>query len=223
MMSIITVNCVSGHPYRIRSAFAESYELSEAVAAAKAAVKLPERILHASAYLTRIVKAREMDKAQAWMTLRSGERVSGPDIPKAFREHLQQCFIERPFSQNALDKLLKDIQAQPEAWIGFEAPFTPQEYRAIMKNLNVNSSPGVDGLTWKMFKALQSEWEEPLLAAYNSIWNGYSKVPEEWLEGIITPIYKGKGERDQAANWRPITLLPCVLKILTKRKSVYNK
>lgn len=52
-------------------------------------------------------------------------------------------------------------------------------------------------------------------------------VPEEWLVGIIKPLYKNKGDRTSPENYRPITLLSCLDKlftsILNKRLQLYSE
>ena len=40
-------------------------------------------------------------------------------------------------------------------------------------------------------------------------------MPQEWSIGIIVPIYKGKGEAKEPDNYRGITLLSCISKLLT--------
>ena len=40
-------------------------------------------------------------------------------------------------------------------------------------------------------------------------------VPEEWLTGIVKPIYKNKGDPYLPDNYRPITLLSCMGKLFT--------
>ena len=40
-------------------------------------------------------------------------------------------------------------------------------------------------------------------------------IPEDWFAGLIIPIYKNKGSKDDANNYRGITLLSCLGKLFT--------
>ena len=39
-------------------------------------------------------------------------------------------------------------------------------------------------------------------------------VPDSWKSASITPIYKGKGDRSECGNYRPISIIPTVAKII---------
>ena len=54
---------------------------------------------------------------------------------------------------------------------------------------------------------------------FNWIFNT-GNVPELWLRGNIVPVYKNKGDNDDAKNYRPITLISCLGKFFT---SVINE
>ena len=45
-------------------------------------------------------------------------------------------------------------------------------------------------------------------------------IPKSWLEGVIFPIYKNKGDPKDPSNYRPITILSCMGKFFT---SVLNQ
>ena len=53
---------------------------------------------------------------------------------------------------------------------------------------------------------------------YNSFFNLILEtgiLPDTWLEGMIKPIYKHKGDSSQPENYRPITILSCFGKLFT--------
>ena len=57
-----------------------------------------------------------------------------------------------------------------------------------------------------------------MLPFYHILFNrvfesGY--IPTTWLEGIIIPLYKNKGEVEVPNNYRPITILSCLGKLFT--------
>ena len=80
--------------------------------------------------------------------------------------------------------------------------------------LNIRKSPGADGITPAILKVCHQQLCHPLSELFNhSLSEG--TVPTEWKSGIISPIYKG-GCRSELANYRPVTLLPVMSKVMER-------
>ena len=63
-----------------------------------------------------------------------------------------------------------------------------------------------------MLKALDETSKGYLLPIFNEIWNNET-LPQEWRDGIIVKLPK-KGDLGDCNNWRGITLLSSVGKLL---------
>ena len=81
--------------------------------------------------------------------------------------------------------------------------------------MNINKSPGEDGLTAEFYKTFQDKLIPILQEVYLNIFLSDS-MPKNMKMGIINLIYKNKGNVEDLKNWRPITLLNVDYKILTK-------
>lgn len=80
--------------------------------------------------------------------------------------------------------------------------------------LKNRKSPGVDNITNEMIKYGGSALMDELLRFYNMILT-QKQVPEQWRESITIPIFK-RGEKIDPRNYRGISLLSTVSKLLTK-------
>ena len=57
-----------------------------------------------------------------------------------------------------------------------------------------------------------------MLPLYDKLFNKVlesGQMPNDWLVGLIIPIYKEKGDKKDANNYRGITLLSCLGKLFT--------
>ena len=78
---------------------------------------------------------------------------------------------------------------------------------------SANSCAGFDGLSFKTIKEVVSEILSPLtIICQQSLSQG--KFPTEWKCAKVVPIYKGKGNRESASCYRPISICNCLSKIL---------
>ena len=92
------------------------------------------------------------------------------------------------------------------------SPFTPMgeitvDHNGVLKlfnNLKINKASGPDGLSARVLKECSSEIAPILALIYNeSLAQG--TVPDDWRQANVAPIFK-KGEKYDAANYRPVSL-----------------
>jgi hypothetical protein len=88
---------------------------------------------------------------------------------------------------------------------------------------NPNNSSGPDVISNHILKFCADSLYKPLTYLFNyPLRKGV--YPSCWKISNICPVYKNKGEKSEKSNYRPITLLSCMSKILEKLiyKSIYE-
>ena len=97
-----------------------------------------------------------------------------------------------------------------------------REILDLLKSIDTSKSTGPDGISPRMLK-------EAAIVIYPSLCRlinlslSTCKVPSEWKKAHVLPLHKKK-ERDILDNYRPVSLLSCVSKILERAifKHVFN-
>ncbi len=101
----------------------------------------------------------------------------------------------------------------------FFTPTTPKEIIKIVSKLKSKSSAGHDGISNILLKSIVREISEPLANVFNkSLESGI--FPNEMKFAEVIPVYKAK-EKHLLTNYRPVSLLPVISKIL--KKIVHNR
>ena len=90
-----------------------------------------------------------------------------------------------------------------------------EEVLAAINELNENKSPGNDGISAEFYKTFKLILTPLLCMVYNTLLLR-GELPESFRAGIVTLMYKNKGDLDNLKNWRPISLLNVDYKIFTK-------
>ena len=89
-----------------------------------------------------------------------------------------------------------------------------KEITDAMRRLKNDKSPGDDYILNEYLTSSTNIY----LPVYNAHFNialDAGCFPDEWTTGVISPLYKGKGDKNDATNYRPITLLSCFGKLFT--------
>jgi Reverse transcriptase (RNA-dependent DNA polymerase) len=89
-----------------------------------------------------------------------------------------------------------------------------QEVEEEIGRLKNNKSAGVDQLPSELLKYGGEPLGRALHWVITKIWEE-EVLPEEWMEGIVCPIYK-KGDKLDCCNYRAITLLSAAYKVLSQ-------
>lgn len=116
-----------------------------------------------------------------------------------------------PLSQNIPPHTLESILISEE------------EVESTLKSLKTGKAAGSDsGNNYRLFKETDLSFSSPLSDLFNYSLSS-SVVPSKWKDANVTPMYK-KNDPSDVSNYRPISLLSSICKVLEKiiHKHVFN-
>ena len=91
---------------------------------------------------------------------------------------------------------------------------TQEEVDRAIRQLNCHKAEGMDQLTNEMLKSAGPQARKLIMRLFNNVLET-GRNPEEWKVGNIILALKRPPDTD-IANYRPITLISCLSKLLTK-------
>lgn len=122
---------------------------------------------------------------------------------------------------NAIPKKYHQSQVQTQSFptygtiqLNKMSPITPAEIVKIIDNLDNNTSSGIDGINTKAVKCIKNIVADKLTSCLNRCLNE-GTFPDSLKVAKVTPIYKS-GSKSNPSNYRPISVLPVISKILEK-------
>ena len=89
---------------------------------------------------------------------------------------------------------------------------TRGEIKNALGDMKSKKAPGIDSTTADLLRVDTDNTLQVLHELFNKIWEEES-VPEDWLRGLIIKLIK-KGDLTSCENWRGITLVSVVAKVL---------
>jgi hypothetical protein len=151
--------------------------------------------------------------------LRVGDRLfQGSDLASGWKQHFAGLAepVDHPTYNNAYAKqvtldvdLIAEICDADKSAVVFAAP----QVSEAISSLNKNKAEDVFGLAAEHLVNAGDRTVEIVTSIVNAIMRN-GKVPACLKEGIITPVFKNKGDKFDAKNYRGITVTPVIMKIL---------
>ncbi len=99
-------------------------------------------------------------------------------------------------------------------------PITSEELDKAKHALKRGKANGIDTLNNEMISCFLEVYPHIVLTLFNTILDKNVTI-DDWTVGIITAIYKNKGSKSDAENYRGISLLSCLGKFFTA--VLYNR
>ena len=139
-------------------------------------------------------------------TIEYNDRKAATDTSKA---ELFADFFERqytPSDEIDIDSLLNACEDE-----AFDFVVNEEDVLKALLTINVNKGTGPDGVPPKLLKNCAHTLMKPLTILFNkSLQTG--SVPDNLKKSRIVPIFKS-GKKSNAANYRPIVIIPTVAKL----------
>ena len=174
------------------------------------------------------LKSNDLNQKDWWKTLKS---FITPDQPSTFPPLCKDniVYTNDEDKANILDQfftaqtILDDNNAslpsvnQIPAYKLESISISAFEVEDILKTLITGKAAGPDSIDNRLLKELARPLSTPLTDLFNfSLSNG--KVPSLWKQANVTPVFK-KNEPSDVSNYRPISLLNTIGKVLEKNCS----
>ena len=190
--------------------------------------------------LNREISRSAKHDRQIWKTQRLGDLTNPRECWKAIKfeksnfmpkfhnlKDIRSNRVPNSEKANAIAEFLCEVHWKPN---DFPIPVDPQKVKIIhhdlnfnigqlthweiessIKNLKPHKAPGPDEIIAELFKFLDQENIRILTNCLNKLWNTKS-VPAAFASAQIATLYK-KGNHEEPANYRPISLLNVSYKI----------
>ena len=104
-----------------------------------------------------------------------------------------------------------------------DVEISEQDIEDVLMQINISKASGPDLIHPRLLKSAASSLKYPLYKLFNKSLQT-SKYPDLWKIANVTPVFKNKSEKDCLTNYRPISLLSNIGKVMEKCifKYIYN-
>ena len=165
-------------------------------------------------FIDKLRSLRTSDPKAYWSLLNRGydKSVKNATSSKVAMDVFFNHFKNLNTVQDNVDVVLPDNISQYNEVLN--QPFVEKEVLEAIKSLKNNKACGGDLILNEFLKHSADKLMPVFVKIFNIVFES-GIIPQYWSEGYICPIYKNKGDRANADNYRGITILSCFGKLFT--------
>ena len=138
-----------------------------------------------------------------------GEKITEPEQAKEyianFYENLYKAREGTPEYQDWTNKIKDSVEQMSQKTLEEEPDFTAGEIKKAIKSLKKGKSNGPDGIPNEVYIESNNKTQEIHRYILNNVLRTID-IPEQWKEGDLKRLFKGKGVKGKCSNERGITL-----------------
>lgn len=135
------------------------------------------------------------------------------DIANLFNRYFTSVFTT-DHGTSIMDDLQPDDTDESLLTSSGTLTFTKETVEASLKKLDPSKALGPDGIPARLLKETAIQVAPSLCALFNKSLS-LGIVPDDWKLANVVPVFK-KGEKDHMENYRPISLLSLVSKVMER-------
>ena len=140
-----------------------------------------------------------------------GTVITDPEQSKEYIASYYEQLYQAREAEEGYQEITEEIEEQVKKWSIQEdhnidqTPITVKELNNAIKKLQKGKSVGPDDIPNEAIINTSPETRKIILNVFNKIIQNQNP-PEKWQEGLITRLYKGKGQKGKCSNERGITV-----------------
>ncbi|CAI7908302.1 unnamed protein product [Closterium sp. NIES-54] len=168
-------------------------------------------------YLSGLIRSRK-EKTEIKEVVRNGQRIAGAkEVLAAATTFFRETYSAFQHTHTEIDEsweVEEDKRLLESDKAALTMPWSEEEVKVALREIPTGKAPGQDGLPKEPFA---QKWEL-LGKELMKLIGGFEKdvfMPEAFMTAVTILLHK-KGEREQLGNYRPITLLSVVYKLVAK-------
>jgi hypothetical protein len=159
---------------------------------------------------TNVIANRKMRQSKA-IKNKNGQPTKDADE----RKERWAEYFEEILNRDTPDNPIQDSEVgQPEIEDIDVSEITEEEIRRALRKAKNGKAPGIDEIPLELLNTNNDSTISELGKLFKEIWNE-EKIPDKWKKGIIIKLPK-KGDLKDCRNWRGITLLTVMSKIMSR-------
>ena len=168
---------------------------------------------HSEKVVSNLRAIKSDDPRKYWNTLKRATKtktechVSPSDFEMHFKNLNATGLSDTGLISNEPNDNLNDFEVEEgptnmyTAMLGLNKPITHDELVKALKSLKNHKATGPDQICNEAIKASFEGMKDVYLKLFNCIFDS-GNFPDSWAEGLIVPIYKKKGAKDDPNNYR---------------------